>query len=54
MAPLFAMPDGSQLAGETDWELVKAMEEKVEVKALSDPDNPLTDDELKRFKPSLP
>jgi len=26
-------------------------EEKVEVKALSDPDNPLTDEELK-FKPS--
>lgn len=52
------MPDGSTrpLQDETNWEWVKAMtEEKVEAKALSDPDNPpLTDEELKRFKPSLP
>lgn len=49
------MPDGSTrpLQDETDWERVKAMtEEEVEAAALSDPDNPpLTDEELKRFKP---
>ncbi len=49
------MSNGSirPLSDETDWERVRAMtEEEVEAAALSDPDNPpLTDEELRRFKP---
>ncbi|MGH2533224.1 MAG: helix-turn-helix domain-containing protein [Thermomicrobiales bacterium] len=49
------LPDGSTVpvTSQTDWARLEAMTEaEIEAIAASDPDNPpLTDDELRRFKP---